>query len=184
MIKYFFIFINPLNKFNLKKINYISLYKTFNIQYIESLIPQLYEPIIFKIKCDGYYFMKNYSPQLPKDIQCKDIKQPLFKEQCNSIKISNSEYQCCYIETKYDSKIEKECAEFDSELLKIEEDFYTYIKFDFFYNISVKNISNYDSIMKEFSSNIPKSKSIKCNTYTKIIDNSRIKLTRNDIMIS
>ena len=153
-------------------------------KYIESLIPQLYEPFIFKIKCDGYYFMKNYSPQLPKDIQCKDIKQPLFKEQCNSIKISNSEYQCCYIETKYDSKIEKECVEFDSELLKIEEDFYSYIKFDFFYNISVKNISNYDSIMKEFSSNIPNSKSIKCNTYTKIIDNSRIKLTRNDIMIS
>ena len=98
-------------------------------KYIESLIPQLYEPFIFKIKCDGYYFMKNYSPQLPKDIQCKDIKQPLFKEQCNSIKISNSEYQCCYIETKYDSKIEKECVEFDSELLKIEEDFYSYMIF-------------------------------------------------------
>ena len=152
-------------------------------KYLESFIPQLYEPFIFKIKCDGYYFMKKYSPQLPNNIECKDIKEPIFQEQCNSITIPNSEYQCCYIETKYESKIEKECFRYDSESLKIEEDYYNYMKFDFIFNISNKNISNYDSIMKEFASNIPKYKAIKCNTYTKIIDYSKIKITKSDLMI-
>ena len=153
-------------------------------KYLESFIPQLYEPFIFKIKCDGYYFMKKYSPQLPNDIECKDIKEPLFQEQCNSITIPNSEYQCCYIETKYESRIERECSEFDSESLKIEEDYYKYIKYDLIYNNFIKNISNYDLILKEFSSIVPIYKEIKCNTYTKIIDYSKIKLTKNDIMIS
>ena len=128
--------------------------------------------------------MKNYSPQLPKNIQCKDIKQPLFKEQCNSIKIINSEYQCCYMETKYDSRIEKVCVLFSSESLKLEEDYINYMKFDFIFNNLEKNISNYDSIIKEFSSEIPIYKVIKCNTYTKNIDYSKIKLTKNDLNIS
>ena len=153
-------------------------------KYLESIIPQLYEPFILKIKCDGYYFMKNYSPQLPNDMKCKDLKEPLFKEQCNSIKIKNSEYQCCYMETKYDSKIEKACALFNSESIKIEEDYYNYMKFDLIYNISGKNISNYDSIIKDFSSKVPIYKLIYCNTFTKNIDYSKIKLTKNDLIIS
>jgi DNA-binding Lrp family transcriptional regulator len=153
-------------------------------KYLESFIPQLYEPFTFKIKCDGYYFIRNYSPQLPKDIKCKDIKQPLFKEQCNSIKNINPEFQCCYMETKYDSKIEKECVLFNPETLKLEEDYKNYMKYDIIFSIYGKNISNYDSIIKEFSSRIPISQEIKCNTYAKTIDYSKTKLTKNDFILS
>ena len=163
---------------------YLSKTQIEDNKYLESFIPKLNEPFNFMIKCEGFFFIKNYHPQLPNNIQCKDIIEPSSKEQCNNIKTSNSEYQCCYIETKYESKIEKECAEYDSESLKFEEDFINYLKFELIFNISDDNITNYDSIIKELSLLIPKYKAIKCNTYNKIIDYSKIKILKDDILLT
>jgi hypothetical protein len=153
-----------------------------DFKYLESFIPKIYEPFIFKIKCDRFFLMKKYSPQISDDMKCEDLKNPSSKEQCNNIKIINSNNQCCYIETKYDSKIETECAEFDSEILEIEKDYINYIKFELFLNM-YNNNKDYDSKISELNSLIPKVKTIKCNTFTKIFDYSKIKITKDDILI-
>jgi len=162
---------------------YLSIEQIENIKYLESFIPKIYEPYIFRIKCDGYFLMKKYSPQISDDMKCEDLKNPSSKEQCNNIMIINSNNQCCYVETKYDSKTETECAEFDSKMVEIEKDFLNYIKLEIFLNMHKNNTENYDSKISELNSLIPKSKTIKCNTFTKIFDYSKIKFTKNDILI-
>ena len=87
--------------------------------------------------------------------------------------------ECCYLETIFENIILKQCDEYNKDWLDIEDDYKNYIKF---YLISDKILSNikitdYKSVLDELNLRIPKYKIIYCNSITKSIDYSNIKIT-------
>ena len=91
----------------------------------------------------------------------------------------------CFVETIFDSKVNKECYEFGEESLEIEQDIKDYIKF----NLSIPKIITADKIIdnniiiSEINSQIPILKKIYCNSMTKWINYSNKKITKKDLII-
>ena len=92
--------------------------------------------------------------------------------------------ECCYTITEYDSKIIKECGEYNQDIINIENDYKKYMKLDFITKklLKEKNITDYNAVVAELNSAIPKSKKIYCKSFTKFIDYSDIKITKKDII--
>ncbi len=151
-------------------------------KYLESLIPKFDEPTIAQIKCNDFYFIKRIPAS--RVSHCENKVNPSSKEQCNNIKLLQS--KCCYTITEYKSKIIKKCEEYDKDFINLEYDYKKYLKLDLIVKklLEEENITDYNSVIKDLNSEIPKSKKIYCNSLTKYIDYSDVKITKKDLIIA
>ena len=151
-------------------------------KYLSSLIPKFNEPTIARINCNDFYYIKRIPAS--EMSQCESVVNPSSKEQCNNIMFLHSE--CCYTVTEYDSKVIKECGEYNQDIINLEYDYKKYMKLDLINKklLKEKNITDYNVIIAELNSEIPKSKTIYCKSFTKSIDYSTIKITKKDIIIA
>ena len=109
-----------------QKIKYIIEEEKNDYKYLQSLFPKINKPTIAKIKCKNFDYIKHFEA-VDEDI-CNKAKNISSKNQCNEVLLLD--YQCCFVETIFDSKVNKECYEYDEESLEIEQDMKNYIKFN------------------------------------------------------
>lgn len=161
-----------------------------NEKYLESLIPKDYieSPSKAKIVCNGYNKQYFYDEgrwiEKSQEEICEEVKNP-SKETCNDIEISNSE--CCYDEYIFSSENRKQCKVYNPELSNIngfEQVILNYYKLDLILNNlpDKKYSTDYDSLISDLKSQIPKTQTINCNTASKSIDYSSITITKEDII--
>jgi len=100
----------------LQKIKYTIDEEKNDYKYLQSLFPKINKPKIAKTKCKNFDYIKHFEA-VNEDI-CNKVNNPSSKKQCNEILLLD--YQWYFVETIFDSKVNKECYELDEESLEIE----------------------------------------------------------------
>ena len=173
-----------------------------NINSIKYLLPSIEEDYIVEVACDEFRkvyiskteeWVEEYMPpsdQLndndPIEI-CENVNNPLSKEQCTNINILNSE--CCFIKVYNDSSKNSHCQIISPEEINydsFEDDQLNYFKFASItaHLEEIEDIDDYNEIIKKLNEYIKLNMTIECNTFSKIIDYSKINFTKEDIEIS